>query len=78
MTDDQGRGFGEWNNLNEYKGNPDCGDATQPGSDFPEMTYIYLAPEDSEIDTFDWKQTDKDPEFDGPLVVVNIAPVKSR
>ena len=37
VIDSQGSAFGEWNNLNQYKGNPDCGDATEPGSDFPEV-----------------------------------------
>ena len=78
VIDSQGRAFGEWNNLNQYKGNPDCGDTTQPGSDLPEMTYIYYAPEDADIQTFGWKPKDKDSENDGQLVRVNIAPVESR
>lgn len=78
VIDSQGSAFGEWNNLNQYKGNPDCGDATQPGSDFPEMTYIFYAPEDADIQTFGWKPKNKDSENDGQLVRVNIAPVESR
>ncbi len=78
VIDSQGSAFGEWNNLNQYKGNPDCGDATQPGSDFPEMTYIFYAPEDADIQTFGWKPKDKNSENDGQLVRVNIAPLESR
>ena len=78
VIDSQGRAFGEWNNLNQYKGNPDCGDATQSGSDFPEMTYIFYAPEGADIQTFGWKPKDKDSENDGQLVRVKIAPVESR
>ncbi len=78
VIDSQGSAFGEWNNLNQYKGNPDCGDATEPGSDFPEMTYIFYAPKDADIQTFGWKPKNKNSENDGQLVRVNIAPVESR
>ena len=79
VTDSQGRTFDALDRPSDYNGNPQCGDRTQPGFDLPEMTYLYLAPGDAEIETFQWYQVNQEVNApSGPLVSVNIAPVETR
>jgi hypothetical protein len=71
--DAQKRQFDDVENLYEIPGNPVCNDNLQPGFSAP-MSYIYEVPQDAEIQSFGFADSDVDAGADLSFITINPSP----